>query len=109
MPPLKSIELDEYQAVNLLSALRASGVYGGSLPLNPMKVLNSGDWCGEIIQKLEVRLGITPLGSHSFQSTHYGHLRPNKWPSEYQNGAVDQLHFDKLEVQRLERINHADS
>jgi hypothetical protein len=46
------IELDPYEASNLLAALRATGVYGGVV-CSPLGVLNTGDWCGQIIQKLE--------------------------------------------------------
>lgn len=55
---VSSILLDEYEAVNLLSALRASGCYQAMPAPNPLCVLNSGDWIGQIIQKIEKRLSL---------------------------------------------------
>jgi len=87
--PKSEIELDDYEAVNLLSVLRASGVsdcyMGEQMPQpNPLEVLNSGDWIGQIIRKLEKRLDMLPDQSVStFHSKHFGIMWPNKSPQEY--------------------------
>jgi hypothetical protein len=109
----KLSDLDDYQAVNLLSALRASGVQSGypraeSLPCpNPLQVLNSGDWIGELIWMLEERLVLLPGQSvNEFQSVRYGKMHPNRTPVEYINESVKRYEEHKAELKRLENNAH---
>jgi hypothetical protein len=111
MPPLKSIELDEYQAVNLLSALRASGLqefYQAAEKVgmpNPLAVLNSGDWIGELVWKLEQRLDISP-GDPTFHSKYYGQLTPNRTPKQYVAESIARLDTDLKEIERRKQDAH---
>ena len=105
-----TIELDDYQAVNLLSALRATGVqnsYPNVEPLprpNALAVLNSGDWIGELIHKLEARLELRPGQSLSeFQSKRYGIMHPNFTPHEYVERAFRQVQLDLQEIERIDK------
>ena len=91
-----NLELDDYQAVNLLSALRASGCYQKLSEPNALKVLNSGDWIGELIQELERILKLKPGQSvNDFQSTHFGLMHPNLTPQEYVERANQQFHLEQ--------------
>lgn len=45
--------LDEYEIVNLKAALAATGYECADLQSNPLDVLMSGDWLGQIYNKLD--------------------------------------------------------
>jgi hypothetical protein len=63
-----TLVLSDYEVVNLRAAIHATGyasAYGG--PENPLSVLNSGDWIGQIFQRLPY------LGEH---------MRPNATAEE---------------------------
>lgn len=76
--PNITITLNEYQQANLASAIEATGhgtwnpKWGNHVPRNPLYVLNTGDWIGEIYNMLPKpdKKGI------------YGSCRPNVSPSE---------------------------
>ena len=88
MDPNMSIVLDDYEAVNLLSAIRAIMLWETPWenPNNPLCALNSGDWVGQLEYKLEQRLQLPPRGvkgSIEFHSNHYGLMYPNRTPEQY--------------------------
>lgn len=63
------VALSDYEVVNLLSALQACG-YGAADTKSPLVVLHSGDWLGQIVQKLQSLAVEAPHG-------------PNRTPQEY--------------------------
>lgn len=102
------IELDDYETVNLLSALRASGVQdsyptASQLPFpNALSVLNSGDWLGQLVGKLEESLELRSGESvDEFHSKRYGIMHPNFTPTEYVSKATQRLEEHKAEIARL--------
>lgn len=70
------IVLSEYEATNLQAALQACG-YGISAPKenNPLTVLHTGDWLGQIVQKLQKRPGT--------------HVKPNAEATELIERAIN--------------------
>lgn len=110
----RMIELDEHQAVNLLSVLRASGCYDGYInpttkeslgrmpQPNGLESLNSGDWIGELIFLLEKRLELVPhLPFDEFKSKRYGILHPNRTPQEYVKETLLRIEQKKAEMDRI--------
>src|SRR5437763_1849787 len=59
------LELNDYEAANLGSALKAALIWQ-DVPDNPLRVLNSGDWIAQIYHKLPEL-----------------EQRPNRTPEEY--------------------------
>jgi hypothetical protein len=105
------IELDDYQAVNLLSALRTSGCQSGymlaeKLPEpNPLKVLNSGDWIGEVIYILEQELKLKPAQSvNDFHSDRFGNMHPNFNPTQYVERSWQEFRYSLEEVTRKRKL-----
>lgn len=104
------IELDDYEAVNLLSVLRASGAQDSypdteKLPRpNALAVMNSGDWVGQLIHKLETRLELRPGQPLSgFESKRYGLMHPNFTPQQYVEKAFRQIKIDMEEIERIHK------
>ena len=102
------IEFDDYEAVNLLSVLRASGAQNGypassRLPFpNALAVLNSGDWIGQLIHKLETRLELSPgQPVDNFHSKRYGVMHPNFTPTDYVLKAAQRLEEHQAEIKRV--------
>jgi hypothetical protein len=89
------IDLDDYEAVNLLSALRSS-IRWQTHP-NPLSVINSGDWVGMVAYKLESALQLLPENDPArrteFHSTQYGLMYPNNSPDEYIDRAIRYAHL----------------
>lgn len=91
------IDLDDYEAVNLLSALRAASRW--QTHPNPLSVLNSGDWVGQLEYKLETALQLLPKHdprrSTEFHSIRFGLMHPNHSPDAYIDRAIRhvQLHM----------------
>jgi hypothetical protein len=94
------IEFDDYEAVNLLSALRAS-LRWKTHP-NPLSVLNSGDWVGQLEHKLETALQLLPPHDPNrlveFHSSYFGLMQPNCSPDEYIDRANRHAHMAMKDI-----------
>lgn len=62
------VMLSTYEVSNLVSALQATG-YGAATGDSPLRVLDTGDWLGQVVQKLQSVAG-------------YWEVKPNVDPIE---------------------------
>jgi hypothetical protein len=89
------LRLDEYEIANLISALEAAVGFAheDSDPyarlVSPLQVLNSGDWIGQILNKLH---DLCPSSE----------VAPNRKPEEY---AVEARRRAVETAQAIERLN----
>ena len=112
IPKNNTIEIDDYEAVNLLSAIRAIiwwRVAKGNT--NPLGILNSGDWLGQLEHKLEDRLELYPANHPNqlveFHSMRHGLMKPNKTPQQYIEDA--QQHVDAYLRSKITKDNSTDA